>query len=78
MKGFISYVICLHAFLLKGIAGFATPKSEFILEIDGNGITTSREHICVIEQKHGNAIGGRAKCWGFDVMGKLDAPTDVS
>ncbi len=56
--------------------GFATLKSEFLLEIDGNGIT-SREHICAIEQKHDNMIGGRAKCWGTDAEGCLDAPSDV-
>jgi len=59
------------------VDAFAVPKTEFLLEIDGNGITTSREHICAIEQKQGSSMGGRAKCWGDDHLGRLDAPLDI-
>jgi hypothetical protein len=60
--------------------GFATPKLEFLLEIDGNSISTSREHLCAIEKKLGGAsLGGRARCWGNDhIDGRTDPPQDVS
>jgi hypothetical protein len=60
--------------------GFATPKLEFLLEIDGNSISTSREHLCAIEKKlGGGSLGGRARCWGNDhIDGRTDPPQDVS
>lgn len=57
--------------------GFATPKSEFLLEVDGNGVTTSRDHFCAIEQRYADNIGGRAVCWGDDMFGRTDPPTEV-
>ena len=48
------------------VLGFAAPKSEFLLDIDGNSVSTGREHVCVIEKKQGNTVGGRARCFGFD------------
>lgn len=64
---------------LKSVVGFGIPKSEFLLDIDGNSIATGREHVCVIEKKQGNSVGGRAKCFGYDHFeGRTRAPQDVS
>ena len=66
-------------FIIIVVDGFANPKSEFLLEIDGNSISTAREHLCAIEKKPGNNIGGRARCWGFDhIDGRTRPPQDVS
>ena len=62
-------------------SSFATPKSEFLLQVDGNSVDLSTSHICVLEQKQGTSIGGRARCWGEDFhdFGHVDnIPTDVS
>lgn len=69
----------LSPLLLSIANGFATPKSDFVLDIDGNSISTSREHLCAIEKKPGsNSIGGRARCWGFDHFdGRTKPPQDV-
>lgn len=53
---------------LENCNGFADPKSDFLLDIDGNGVTTSREHTCILEQRFGTEVGGRAVCWGNDYM----------
>jgi hypothetical protein len=60
------------------VNAFANPKSEFVLEIDGNSISTAREHLCAIEKKQGNEFGGRARCWGFDhIEGRTKPPQDI-
>ena len=81
LKIFVRFCICIGVVfgLLSFTDAFANPKSEFLLEIDGNSISSGREHVCAIQQKQGTSIGGRVKCWGEDsFLGRLDAPTDVS
>lgn len=65
---------------LSIIVAFITPKSEFLLEIDGNGIALSRGYGCVIEQKYGVDIGGKVKCWGEIISNNdvVEPPEDVS
>ncbi len=61
--------------------GFATPKADFLLNIDGGSVASSLYSICAIEQKQGEEIGGRAKCWGYnddDESVVATTPTDVS
>ncbi len=60
---------------------FATPKAEFLLDVDGNSVDFSMTHICALEQKQGTPIGGRARCWGddfHDIGYVSDVPSDVS
>ena len=36
-------------------------------------------HVCVLEQKAGEGMGGRAQCWGHDHKeDALDSPKDVT
>ncbi len=61
--------------------GFATPKADFLLNIDGGSVASSLYSICAIEQKQGEEIGGRAKCWGYnddDESVVATTPADVS
>jgi hypothetical protein len=48
------------------IAAFVTPNADFLLDIDGNSVSTGRTSVCVIEQTPGNQMGGRIKCWHGD------------
>lgn len=79
MTGFF---LALSTLLLLQFAvhGFVTPKSEFLLEIDGNGVAMARGYGCVIQQKHGVDIGGQVKCWGEILTDAdvVDPPEDVS
>eukprot|EP01038_Epipyxis_sp_PR26KG_P014147 gene14147-18985_t len=47
------------------------------MDVDGISIANGHEHICIIEQKHNNDIGGKVQCWGFESYGMLDAPKDL-
>ena len=61
--------------------GFTTPKADFLLNIDGGSVCSSLYSICAIEQKQGEEIGGRAKCWGYDDHDEsvvATVPKDVS
>lgn len=57
---------------------FISPKSDFLLEIDGNGIALTRDSGCVIEQKYGVEIGGKLNCWGYNDEDETQPPEDVS
>jgi hypothetical protein len=74
--------LCLLLTLLYaiGIDGFVTPKSEFVLEVDGNGIALSRDNGCVLTQKHGVEVGGKLFCWG-DIVSDTEIsspPEDIN
>lgn len=77
----MSYVL-ISAIILavpKVITSFATPSSDFLLGIDGSSISTGYGHVCVLEQKAGEGMGGRAQCWGHDHKeDALDSPKDVT
>lgn len=77
-----AFFLALSTLLLLqySVDGFVTPKSEFVLEIDGNGIAMARGYGCVIQQKHGVDIGGQVKCWGEILTDAdvVDPPEDVS
>jgi len=80
MLSFLGLLLLLTSFHSNELTvhGFANPKSDFLLEIDGNSVSVSREHACAIEQKQGSTIGGRVKCWGLDLLeNRLEAPSDV-
>ena len=58
---------------------FATPNADFLLGIDGSSITTGHGHVCVLEQRSADGVGGRAQCWGGDHKeGATNAPKNVS
>ena len=79
MSTFTISVILLLQCLYRNVESFATPSSDFLLGIDGSSVATGHQHICVLEQKTGEPIGGRAQCWGYDDKhGRSDAPKDVS
>jgi hypothetical protein len=55
------------------------PPSDFFSDIDGISIATGHNHKCVLENKIGVDMGGKARCWGDDNRyGEIDAPEDVS
>lgn len=75
------FLALLALFSLQQSAhAFVSPKSEFLLEIDGNGVAMARGYGCLIEQKHGVEIGGQVKCWGEILTDAelVDPPEDVS
>ena len=81
MLSFSFYVVFLYALFLECADSFATPKSEFLLDIDGNSVDVSLSHLCVLEQKQGTPIGGRVRCFGddYDEIGHVqNTPNDVS
>lgn len=69
----VFYLICK----IDPIESFATPQSEFILDIDGIAVTAGREHACLLEQLQVDGIGGKAQCWGYDDHGQTEAPADM-
>lgn len=53
------------------------PEADFMLDIHGISVGVESGHICVLEEKLGEEIGGRASCFGFqDETGRLDPPPD--
>eukprot|EP01039_Chlorochromonas_danica_P007678 gene7678-8485_t len=61
----LSFLPFLSLFLLfsHSINAFVIPKSDFLLEIDGNSVSTARGRVCALEQQPGVEVGGRARCW---------------
>ena len=76
----LQLILPLFVFLsvVDKINSFATPKSEFLLEIDGVSVTAGKEHACLLEQLQGDGFGGKAQCWGYDDWGQTEAPTDMN
>jgi hypothetical protein len=74
-----SFVFITLALLVHDVSSFATPSSDFLLGIDGSSVATGYGHVCVLEQKATDGIGGRAQCWGQEHKeGATNAPKDVS
>lgn len=74
---FLYIVLCIFMDF-RAVSGFATPESDFLLDIDGSSISTSVLHTCVIEQRQGDQPGGKAVCWGSGHENDhLDPPEDV-
>jgi hypothetical protein len=63
---------------IRDAIGFATPNSDFLFGIDGASIATAQWHVCVLEQKATEGMGGRAQCWGIEEdSGAQNPPKDV-
>jgi len=76
MKLFAVIVVIVGCF--GSVDSFANPSSDFLSGIDGSSIANGYGHVCAIEQRAGNNIGGRARCWGSDHKDHaMDAPKDV-
>lgn len=62
---------------IRGSAAFTVPDEGFALDIDGTSVSCGTHHICVLDQRQGVDIGGRAECWGFKQNDKTIAPQNV-
>lgn len=70
---FWMFVISCIFFLPSEVYAIPLP-SEVFLDIDGISIAPGVDHICVIETHLGSPVGGKARCWGEDVYGRLKVP----
>ena len=74
MRGAAALAVALAARLA---AGFTQPEANFLLDINGISVGVEPDHVCVIEEKLGEEVGGKASCFGFeDESGRMDPPAD--
>lgn len=72
------FLLSVLSILLVEVRPFAVPSADFLLGIDGSSIATGHSHICVLEQKATDGMGGRAQCWGHErVEGATETRNDV-
>ena len=76
----------MHSRLLKIVlvsipmllSGFEVPEPNFLLDINGINVGAETDHICVLEEKLGEDIGGKPVCYGsLDESGRMEPPEDA-
>lgn len=59
------------------VLAFRVPEANFMMDINGISLGVEKDHVCVIEEKLGEEIGGKVNCYGhMDESGRMDPPED--
>jgi len=62
--------------MLVDVVAFGTPKTDFLLDVDGQGVSLSRYRVCALQQTPGIDLGGRVRCWSAREEAE-DPPDDI-
>jgi hypothetical protein len=65
--------------IARGLLSIGTAQAQelqggFHTDIDGISVSSGSHHVCALEQKPGNKLGGSLKCWGYDHHGQASPP----
>eukprot|EP01031_Cornospumella_fuschlensis_P034164 gene34164-41355_t len=59
----------------RAVDAFVTPRHDFLLDFPSS-VSTAVHTVCAIEQKVGEDVGGRVKCWSHNEELEMQSPND--